>query len=109
MYTAGNTVYSYSILRADARTIRAAIIVQTLIVQTLKDITASFHLYAVCVTCVRMEQLPVERLSQSLGPDTPLQAVRQRLRCRCCGVRSADMRIVYVGPGRAAAGFHYRR
>lgn len=77
--------------------------------QTIQDITASFHLYAVCVACVRMERLPIEQLMEDLGPHTPLEEVRRRLRCRHCGVRSADMRIVYVGPCRAAAGFHYRR
>jgi hypothetical protein len=78
-------------------------------VQTIKDISTSFHLYAVCVTCVRMEQLPVERLVQELGPETPLTVVRNRIRCKHCGVRTADIRIVYVGPCRSAAGFHYRR
>lgn len=77
--------------------------------QTIKDLTTSFHLYAVCVTCARMEQLPIERLTNDLGSETSLADIRRRVRCKCCGVRSADIRIVYVGPCRRAAGFHYRR
>lgn len=77
-------------------------------VQTIKDITSSFTLYAVCVRCARMEPLRVERLMEELGPDTLLEDVRKRLRCKGCGERSGDIRIVYVGPGRSAAGFHYR-
>ena len=76
--------------------------------QTLGDITRSFNLYAVCVPCARMELLPVSRLSESLGSQTRLVDVRTRLRCKHCGARTGDMRIVYVGPCRAAAGFHYR-
>ena len=76
--------------------------------QTIKDISASFHLYAVCVPCSRMEVLPIERLSEELGPETLIEEIRQRIRCKCCGTRSGDIRIVYVGPCRSAAGFHYR-
>ena len=76
--------------------------------QTISDITASFHLYAVCVTCSRMEQLPTARLIEDLGSETRLTDIRQRIRCNSCGERTADIRIVYVGPDRSAAGFHYR-
>ncbi len=76
--------------------------------QTIKDITASFHLYAVCATCARMELLPTDRLIEDLGPETRLEDIRRRIRCNRCGERTADIRIVYVGPGRSAAGFHYR-
>ncbi|MDH3642164.1 MAG: hypothetical protein OES38_08720 [Gammaproteobacteria bacterium] len=77
--------------------------------QTIKDINSSFTLYAVCVGCARMEPLSAERLKEELGPDTLLEDVRKRLRCQRCGERSGDIRIVYVGPCRSAAGFHYRR
>jgi hypothetical protein len=75
---------------------------------TIQDITSSFHLYAVCFSCVRMEQLPIERLKKDLGADTRLDEIRRRIRCRRCGVRTSDIRIVYVGPCRSVAGFHYR-
>lgn len=78
------------------------------IMQTIGDITGSFHLYAVCVTCSRMEQLPTARLIRDLGAETELADIRRRIRCNDCGARTTDIRIVYVGPDRSAAGFHYR-
>jgi hypothetical protein len=78
-------------------------------VRKIKDINSSFTLYAVCVGCARMEPLSAERLIEELGADILLEDVRKRLRCKGCGERSGDIRIVYVGPCRSAAGFHYRR
>ena len=78
-------------------------------VQTLSELTTSFHLYGVCVTCARMEQLALERLVETLGPETLVEDIRKRIRCERCGERTGDIRIVYVGPCRSAAGFHYRR
>jgi hypothetical protein len=78
-------------------------------VQTLKDIVESFLLYAVCVDCDRMEGVPLEPLMAKLGPDTRVLAVRDRLRCRGCGQRTGDIRIVYVGSPDRRAFFNYRR
>lgn len=76
---------------------------------TLDDIAPSFQVYAVCVPCHRTEPLPLTELIDRFGKDLPVAALRPRLRCRVCGRRSGDMRIVYVGPCGSAAGFHYRR
>ena len=77
--------------------------------QTLSDLLSSFQLYAVCVPCSRMVALNVAELSKRLGTRTPLHQIRRRVRCAQCGKRSADIRIVYVGPCGSAAGFHYPR
>ena len=76
--------------------------------QTLNDIKDSFHLYAVCVTCKRMEPLPIAKLIDRLGRDYPVTRLRDQLRCKQCHRRTGDLRIVYVGPDANAAGFHYR-
>jgi hypothetical protein len=55
-----------------------------------------------------MVQLPTARLIQDLGGETELADIRRRIRCSDCGARTTDIRIVYVGPDRSAAGFHYR-
>lgn len=83
--------------------------VPTQLVLTLDDIARSFQVYAVCVSCQRTEPLPIAALIDRFGQDFPVAALRTRLRCRICGRRSGDMRIVYVGPCGTAAGFHYRR
>ena len=77
--------------------------------QTLSDLIGNFQLYAVCVPCRRMVKLELPELRKKLGAATPLSHVRQRVRCRNCHMRTRDIRIVYVGPCGAAAGFHYRR
>ena len=76
--------------------------------QTLADLKDSFHLYAVCVTCKRMEPLAIPALIDQLGRDYAVTRLRDRLRCKQCYPRTGDLRIVYVGPGANAAGFHYR-
>lgn len=77
--------------------------------QTLEDLLESFHLYAVCVTCKRTVQLPIARLIDQVGAEVSAMEIRRRVRCSRCGERTGDIRIIYVGPDRAAAGFHYRR
>ncbi|HEY5678450.1 MAG TPA: hypothetical protein VIS55_00110 [Pseudomonadales bacterium] len=76
---------------------------------TLDDIARSFQVYAVCAPCQRTQPLPLAALIARFGGDLPVTALRARLRCETCRQRSADMRIVYVGPCGSAAGFHYRR
>jgi hypothetical protein len=76
--------------------------------QTLADLKNSFHLYAVCSVCRRMEPLPLARLVLELGADYPVTRLRDRLRCSNCNRRTRDLRIVYVGPDANASGFHYR-
>ena len=76
--------------------------------QTLADLSRSFQLYAVCVSCQRMERLPLAALIDRLGREFLVTELRSKLRCQRCQVRTEDLRIVYVGPCESAAGFHYR-
>ena len=76
---------------------------------TLDEIVGNFRLYAVCAPCRRMVELPVQPLCQRLGSQTPVADVRGRVRCKQCHARTNDIRIIYVGPGGAVSGFHYRR
>jgi len=76
---------------------------------TLADLRAAFQLYAVCPDCRRMESVDVVALAERLGADTPIASIRSRLRCRACGRRTHDIRIVYVGEAAKVSGFHYRR
>jgi hypothetical protein len=75
----------------------------------LEDLQPSFQLYALCSDCNRMEAVDVRRLLELLPADTPMDAVRQRVRCKHCGVRTGDIRIIYTGHGENAAVFSYRR
>lgn len=77
--------------------------------QKLTDLVDSFQIYGLCIPCGRMEALPLADIIYQEGPDITLQDLRGRLRCRCCSRRSEDIRVVYVGPKGAVAGFHYRR
>jgi hypothetical protein len=75
----------------------------------LNDLRASFHLYAVCNSCDRMEPVSIPDLLRTLPADTPISLIRQRVRCRGCNLRTNDIRIVYVGEGERSATFQYRR
>ena len=77
--------------------------------QTLSELTESFHVYGVCEACDRMEQLNLTRLVETLGGDYPVSELRARLRCSQCQSRTDNMRIVYVGPNARTAAFNYRR
>ncbi|MCP5181505.1 MAG: hypothetical protein H6993_03650 [Pseudomonadales bacterium] len=77
--------------------------------QPLIDLVASFRLYAVCIPCGRMHALDVPALIRQLGPDACVTDVRLRVRCRRCGLRTRDVRVVYMGAGEEASGFAYRR
>ena len=87
---AGVTVYSYSMT-------------------TLADLATHFELFAVCGHCRRMVRFDVRQLVDVLGGDCTTDAVRARVRCRRCGRRTHDIRIVYAGRCGSARGFHYRR
>ena len=77
--------------------------------QPLVELARSFRLYAVCIPCGRMELLAIEHLIRQLGGAATVSDVRARLRCRECGERRADVRVIYVGPDQQAAGFRYRQ
>jgi ribosomal protein S14 len=76
--------------------------------QPLVELRAAFRLYAVCIPCGRMELMDLDQLIQHLGTSATVTDVRRRLRCRTCGELRPDVRVVYVGVGRIAAGFSYR-
>ena len=76
--------------------------------KTMGDLIESFQLYAVCTDCERMERVAIGQLVEAHGEDLTIEAVRRRLRCSGCAVRTGDIRIVYVGEKGKLAGFHYR-
>lgn len=55
-----------------------------------------------------MERMDLEGLIDRYGEDLTIDAFRRRSRCRGCGVRTGDIRIVYVGENGKVSGFHYR-
>lgn len=62
---------------------------------TLGEMLKSFRLYAVCSACDRMVQLDVASLAALVGRDVTVQEVRRRVRCKQCGRRTRDIRIVF--------------
>lgn len=76
---------------------------------TLDELADHFRLYAVCVPCRRMEELQIPALCGRLGAQASAAEVRERVRCKHCGARTQDIRIIYVGAEGAVSGFHYRR
>ena len=77
--------------------------------QTLQDLIRAFRVYAVCEPCERMIAVDLPLLMSRHGPDMTLDQLRNRVRCAACGVRTQDIRIVYVGPCGSAGRFHYQR
>ena len=77
--------------------------------QTLKDLSEQFYLYAICEDCQRIEQLDLVALIEELGADFKVGELRSRLLCRSCRKRGQSIRIVYVGPPERRALFQYRR
>jgi hypothetical protein len=75
--------------------------------KVLADLVERFQLYAVCSDCERMERLDLGTLIVRLGGSLEISALRKRLRCGSCHVRTGDIRIVYVGENRKVSGFHY--
>lgn len=77
--------------------------------QKLTDLVDCFQVYGLCIPCGRMEPLPLADLIRTRGPDTTLHDLRGRMRCRCCGGHSHDLRVIYVGRDGSAPTFRYRR
>jgi hypothetical protein len=77
--------------------------------QKLTELVDSFQVYGLCLPCGRMEALPLRDLIARHGPAITVADVRNRLCCRCCGQRSYELRVIYVGPEGAASSFRYRR
>ncbi|HEX7035566.1 MAG TPA: hypothetical protein VF210_07315 [Pseudomonadales bacterium] len=77
--------------------------------QRLIDLCERFRVYAVCVPCGRMEAVDLESSIARLGEAATVADLRERVRCRGCGRRTHDLRVVYVGPKDRPAAFHYRR
>lgn len=76
--------------------------------QRLTDLADKFRVYALCVPCGRMEALDLAALAAAGGGSMTVAELRGRVRCRACGTRTRDIRIVYVGPADRPAAFHYR-
>lgn len=68
---------------------------------TLSDFPDDFRIYACCGPCNRTEA--VDRTK--LPPTMLISELRARVRCRECGRRTNDIRIIYVG----RAIFTYRK
>jgi hypothetical protein len=77
--------------------------------QRLSELHGSFEVYALCPPCERMEALPLRALMNRFGMDVTLSDIRPRLRCRVCGERNHELRVVYVGPEGRPVVFQYRR
>jgi hypothetical protein len=77
--------------------------------QRLADLIDKFRVYALCVPCGRMEALDLAAIDSGGGGAMTVAELRERVRCRGCGQRTRDIRIVYVGPADRPAAFHYRR
>ena len=77
--------------------------------QSIGELTTSFHLYAVCEPCQRVRKVDLNALVAQEGADYPIDRVRARLFCNQCRNRSHALRIVYVGPEGKASGFRYAR
>jgi hypothetical protein len=75
---------------------------------SLGELASHFELYAVCTRCRRMVRLDLYRLVDRLGTECSTDELRRRVRCRACGQRSREIRIVYAGPCGGARSFHYR-
>ena len=71
--------------------------------RTLNKIPDTFKLYAVCTDCGRMEEVDRLGVIEKAG-DMTVTDFRSRVRCSGCGIRTEDIRIVYVGE----TGFGYR-
>jgi hypothetical protein len=76
--------------------------------QRILDLADRFEIYALCPPCGRMEALPCAALINRFGADVTITDLRPRLRCRQCGTRSGEIRVVYVGPEGRPATFRYR-
>jgi hypothetical protein len=77
--------------------------------QRLTDLLESFRVYALCVPCGRMEAVDMATVIAHLGEESTVADIRARVRCRNCGQRTQDVRVVYVGATERPAAFHYRR
>jgi hypothetical protein len=77
--------------------------------QRLTDLLESFRVYALCVPCGRMEAVSLTAALERLGPTSTVADLRARVRCRGCGRRTCDVRVVYVGPEGREVSFQYRR
>lgn len=77
--------------------------------QPLSDLLEKFRVYALCVPCGRMEPVDLGAVIERLGSAATVADLRRRVRCRGCGQRTRDVRVVYVGPQERPASFHYRR
>lgn len=62
----------------------------------LSEISPAFRVYCICVDCQRSEVVDHLQLVREQG-DFTVPYFRSKVRCGECGVRTEDIRIVYVG------------
>ena len=73
-----------------------------LVLRTLAD-HRRFELTAFCAACERYVVLDHAALAARFGWDAPLDALRRRVACRCCGARTGRVLIGHArGPEREA-------
>jgi hypothetical protein len=77
--------------------------------QRLSDLLETFRVYALCIPCGRMEAVDLPAAIDRLGEQSTAGDLRQRVRCRSCGRRTGEIRVIYVGPRDRPAEFQYRR
>lgn len=62
----------------------------------LCEISPDFRVYCICVGCDRQEIVDHLQLVREQG-DMTVEYFRSKARCSECGIRTEDIRIVYVG------------
>jgi hypothetical protein len=59
----------------------------------LHSITDKYRLLAICNDCANTVELNVPELKERHGPDYPVPAIRQRLKCKRCGSSSCAVHL----------------
>jgi hypothetical protein len=64
-----------------------------LMTATLAHIQQRYTLLAICNECANTVELDVDGLVGTLGPDHPVPAIKNRLRCTRCGSDSCAVQL----------------
>jgi hypothetical protein len=62
------------------------------------QLSERIRIYACCTRCERMAPLTTRDLVIRFGADFTVAAVRERVRCRQCGTRTGEIRLLYQLP-----------
>lgn len=71
----------------------------SLTIATLGDLDGAYQLHGVCCACRSMRQIDLAMLLDRLGAAFRIGQVRHRLRCRDCGGRECEIRLIWTGNG----------